>query len=63
MMEADTTPLLRRISDAYHAIPDRIEDTRTRAHDSERELMDDAIKGLRVLRHEYERRLKEWEGA
>jgi hypothetical protein len=37
MMEADTTMLPVRISDAYHAILDRIEDTRTHAKDPERD--------------------------
>jgi hypothetical protein len=59
MMEADTTMLPVRISDAYHAILDRIEDTRTHAKDPERDLMQDALNRLQTLRHEYERRRKE----
>jgi hypothetical protein len=58
MMEADTTMLPQRISDAYHAILDRIEDFRTQAQDPERELMQDALNGLQMRRREYERRLQ-----
>jgi hypothetical protein len=61
VIELDPAKLSNRITDASNAILDRIQETiSVAAHYQERQELTDALKGLRVLRQEYERRVQQY---
>ncbi len=61
VIEPNPVKLPRRIADARNAILDRIQDTITKpSHYNERQQLNDALNGLRVLQHEYERRVQQY---
>jgi hypothetical protein len=61
MIELNPLKLPQRIADARNAILDRIEKTITKASNyNERQQLNDALNGLRVLRQEYDRRVQQY---
>jgi hypothetical protein len=58
IVEPDTLKLPGRIADARRAIIERIEATLAEPHTPEHQELNDALKGLRVIHQEYERRLQ-----
>jgi len=58
ILEPDTLEIPGRIAEARHAIIKRIEATLAEAHTDEHQELNDALKGLRVIHQEYERRLQ-----
>jgi hypothetical protein len=61
VIELDPAKLSHRVSDARNAILDRIQETISVAsHYQERQELADALNGLRVLRQEYERRVRQY---
>ena len=61
MIEPNPVKLPQRIADARNAILDRIQETITKPSNyNERQQLNDALNGLRVLRQEYERRVQQY---
>jgi hypothetical protein len=57
LTELDPTKLRQRVVDARNAILDRVEETQTKPSPyQERQQLNDALNGLRVIQQEYERR-------
>ena len=57
VIELDPTKLRQRVTDARNAILDRVEETHTKPFPyQERQQLNDALNGLRVIQQEYERR-------
>jgi hypothetical protein len=57
VIELDPTKLRQRVTDARNAILGRVEETHTKPFPyQERQQLNDALNGLRVIQQEYERR-------
>ena len=59
VLELDPTKLPQRIEDARNAVLDRLEDSLSMRDYDEHQELNDALNGLRVLRKECERRVRE----
>ena len=63
VLELDPAKLPQRVCEARNAILDRIEETHTKPFPyDERQQLNAALSGLRVIQQEYERRVRLYEG-